>query len=264
MSTENPRFTPPEKQTERKSLGQVVRQRRNFCGLSQENLAAQTGLSQGYLSQIENDEVENLNFATHIRIAKVLGLSFHLREEPTDKDVFIMPQATDLQEILSRFPSDQQEVLTTYIKLAFPQDNLKKLNYIDSPLILSGPELGYIIQRVRNNRGWSQGSLARKTSHSQGHISDLETGKVETPSLALLNQIAEALKVDVGKLLEITDVEVPNEIASVDQFLRDENVPQDVKEAKLKSLMGFLEVINDPLFQENFVILSRNQQSISN
>ena len=68
---------------------------------------------------------------------------------------------------------------------------------------------------------------------------------------------------DIKDLAGITTIEVPEEIASVDQFFRDENVTQDVKDAKLKSLTNFLEIISDPVFQDNFIILPRNQQDTS-
>jgi transcriptional regulator with XRE-family HTH domain len=44
---------------ESQSLGAMVRDLREEIGMSQAQLASQAELSQGYLSQIENDEVQN-------------------------------------------------------------------------------------------------------------------------------------------------------------------------------------------------------------
>ena len=56
------------------SLGQTIRAAREARGQTQVNLAAATGISQGYLSQLERDEREpTLSIAA--RIARVLDMS---------------------------------------------------------------------------------------------------------------------------------------------------------------------------------------------
>ncbi len=56
------------------TLGQRIRAAREAKGLSQVSLAASTNISQGYLSQLEQDEREpTLGIAA--RIARVVGIS---------------------------------------------------------------------------------------------------------------------------------------------------------------------------------------------
>jgi transcriptional regulator with XRE-family HTH domain len=54
------------------TLGTKIRELRDELGMSQAQLAAQAGLSQGYLSQLENDEVQNPSAAVIFRLAKAL------------------------------------------------------------------------------------------------------------------------------------------------------------------------------------------------
>src|SRR3972149_1187748 len=53
-------------------LGPKIRGLREQIGMSQAQLAAQAELSQGYLSQIENDEVQNPSAAVLFRLAQAL------------------------------------------------------------------------------------------------------------------------------------------------------------------------------------------------
>jgi transcriptional regulator with XRE-family HTH domain len=57
---------------ESQSLGAMVRDLREEIGMSQAQLASQAELSQGYLSQIENDEVQNPSAAILFRLAQSL------------------------------------------------------------------------------------------------------------------------------------------------------------------------------------------------
>jgi len=54
------------------ALGNKIRELRDEMGMSQAQLAAEGGLSQGYLSQLENDEVQNPSASVIFRLAKAL------------------------------------------------------------------------------------------------------------------------------------------------------------------------------------------------
>ena len=54
------------------ALGKKIRQLRDELGLSQAHLSAHAELSQGYLSQLENDEVQNPSAAVIFRLAQSL------------------------------------------------------------------------------------------------------------------------------------------------------------------------------------------------
>jgi transcriptional regulator with XRE-family HTH domain len=53
-------------------LGSKIRALREEIGMSQAQLASQAELSQGYLSQIENDEVQNPSASVLFRLAQAL------------------------------------------------------------------------------------------------------------------------------------------------------------------------------------------------
>lgn len=54
------------------ALGEKIRQLRDELAMSQAQLASQGGLSQGYLSQLENDEVQNPSAAVIFGLARAL------------------------------------------------------------------------------------------------------------------------------------------------------------------------------------------------
>ena len=54
------------------ALGEKIRELRDELAMSQAQLATQGGLSQGYLSQLENDEVQNPSAAVIFGLARAL------------------------------------------------------------------------------------------------------------------------------------------------------------------------------------------------
>jgi XRE family transcriptional regulator of biofilm formation len=59
-----------------------------------------------------------------------------------------------------------------------------------------------MLRKLREERGLTQRDLAEKAGTTGAYIAMLETGVKKNPSLDLLKQIAKALKVKVGELLE--------------------------------------------------------------
>ena len=56
------------------ALGKKIRELRDELAMSQAQLSAQASLSQGYLSQLENDEVQNPSAAVMFRLAQSLNV----------------------------------------------------------------------------------------------------------------------------------------------------------------------------------------------
>ena len=56
------------------ALGKKIRQLREELGMSQAQLSSKGGLSQGYLSQLENDDVQNPSAAVIFSLARVLNV----------------------------------------------------------------------------------------------------------------------------------------------------------------------------------------------
>ena len=103
------------------ALGEKIRELRDELGMSQAQLSVQGGLSQGYLSQLENDEVQNPSAAVIFGLAKALHVDPRVlmqaagyedagsSEDETDEyEVTVDP---DLLRFLADFPREQQRHL---------------------------------------------------------------------------------------------------------------------------------------------------------
>jgi transcriptional regulator with XRE-family HTH domain len=100
------------------TLGKKIRALRDELGMSQAQLATQAQLSQGYLSQLENDEVQNPSAAVIFRLARALHVDprilmqaagyaeMSLAGPPAAQyEVSVDP---DLLSFLARIPREQQ------------------------------------------------------------------------------------------------------------------------------------------------------------
>jgi transcriptional regulator with XRE-family HTH domain len=99
------------------ALGKKIRALREELGMSQAQLSGQGRLSQGYLSQLENDEVQNPSAAVIFRLAQALHIDprvlmqaagyNHMAagESPEEYEVTVDPE---LLRFLAQIPRDQQ------------------------------------------------------------------------------------------------------------------------------------------------------------
>jgi transcriptional regulator with XRE-family HTH domain len=71
--------------------------------------------------------------------------------------------------------------------------------------VVSVVNLGARIRKCRGTRGWSISKLARAAGVSQGYLSDVENGKIASPSGTAIGKLAEALNVSSDHLLGLTD-----------------------------------------------------------
>jgi transcriptional regulator with XRE-family HTH domain len=101
------------------ALGEKIRQLRDELGMSQAQLSIQGGLSQGYLSQLENDEVQNPSAAVIFGLARALhvdprvlmqaaGYEQPAKEEDGPVVEYEVTVDPDLLRFLSAFPREQQ------------------------------------------------------------------------------------------------------------------------------------------------------------
>ena len=65
-----------------------------------------------------------------------------------------------------------------------------------------GVSLGRRIRLLRRQRGYSQGTLARRAQVSQPYLSMVEAGRIQSPSLPVLERVARALGVRLAALFE--------------------------------------------------------------
>jgi len=107
------------------ALGVSIRSLREEIGLSQALLAGQAELSQGYLSQIENDEVQNPSASVLFRLAQALHVDPRcLLEAAGYRDIlgsggdggFETPVDPDLLRFLARLPPEQQRYLLRFLQ----------------------------------------------------------------------------------------------------------------------------------------------------
>ncbi len=108
------------------ALGNKIRELRDEMGMSQAQLAAEGGLSQGYLSQLENDEVQNPSASVIFRLARALHIDPRVLMQAAgygdgvgeanggpEYEVTVDP---DLLRFLAALPQEQQSHLLELLK----------------------------------------------------------------------------------------------------------------------------------------------------
>jgi transcriptional regulator with XRE-family HTH domain len=100
------------------ALGNKIRELRDEMAMSQAQLAAEGGLSQGYLSQLENDEVQNPSASVIFRLAKALYIDPRVlmhaagygpgAEDPEGSPQYEITVDPDLLRFLASLPHEQQ------------------------------------------------------------------------------------------------------------------------------------------------------------
>ena len=65
---------------------------------------------------------------------------------------------------------------------------------------MSPKRLGVTIKRERDRKGWTQEELARKVPIHRVYLAQIESA-AKVPSIATLEKIAKALRVNIAKLL---------------------------------------------------------------
>ena len=65
----------------------------------------------------------------------------------------------------------------------------------------SGKKLGKNLKRLRLEKKFSQGNLAKKLEVDRAYISNIENGRMN-PTLSTLEKIAQALKVSIKELVD--------------------------------------------------------------
>jgi transcriptional regulator with XRE-family HTH domain len=99
------------------ALGKKIRGLREELGMSQAQLSGQGRLSQGYLSQLENDEVQNPSAAVIFRLAQALHIDprvlmqaagYNHIANGTEEAEYEVTVDPELLRFLARFPREQQ------------------------------------------------------------------------------------------------------------------------------------------------------------
>jgi len=251
----------PIETEEKRSPGQILRGIREFYGLSQEKLAQDAQITQGYLSQIETDnpDAKNPGYQKIIRLAKALGQGLRFLEGQSENRVFLTKQAIHLQDILESFPDDKKQMIERFIEETIPQPNYPAQTYIEIDEFQAPNELGSNIRKLRGQK--PQWEIAKGAKFSQGHISTLESGDAEDPPFSTLERIATALGTSFEELIGIREIEVANAITLFDRYVRSEEIPTEAKKETFDRIATVLEFFTDPVLQGHFDLIPRSSFS---
>lgn len=80
-------------------------------------------------------------------------------------------------------------------------------------------EFGKMIRRLREEKGYSLEQLSKKVDVSASYVHRIETGEKKRPSYVVIEEIAEALNVDVLDLLQITNSGQDHKVTTLAEVL---------------------------------------------
>lgn len=228
------------------SRGERIATLRESLGLSQQDFAAEAGFSQGYLCQIENDDVRNIGYNTATAIVRVGGLGYEFLEGRPDSKVFLRPEARQLFQILTspEINLARRKAIEMAITEFIPDPGTESnFRYID--IAPREKTLGDVILEARGYK--TQKQVAEDASLSQGYLSQLEGGDVKSPSLSVLRRLAQVLNIEIDELLGIKEVAYPTFIELFDRFLRSSIFTDKQKASMLNAFTSFVSfVLNAP------------------
>ena len=185
-------------------IGQQVAQLRRDQHLSRAELARRAGTSASYISELEAGRIVSPGADRLFRIASVLGM--------TRTDMAGWADQPDL-------PPDVMETFSAYLRLCAedrarirgiaaeflgeepgsPRNRVKK----DTGTAEGSPEEetpGTRIRAARMRRRLTQAQLAQMAGIDHRHVSAIETGRIRSPSLETLANLARALGADPREL----------------------------------------------------------------
>ena len=201
-------------------IGEQIAQRRREHGLSRVELARLAGTSASYISELEAGRIVNPGADKLFRITNILSLS------RTDMTAWV--KQPDL-------PPDVQEIFSAYLRLG-EQDRARisgiAAGYLGeepgSPRIRMRKEPGSAggipeeetpgarIREVRMRQRLTQAQLARISGIDHRHVSAIETGRIRSPALDTVANLARALGAD------------PRELAAPDSDREPDHRPGDM------------------------------------
>ena len=236
-------------------FGKKLIAEREISGFSQAQAARHSELSQGYCSQLENNEISDPSYDTVISVSRALGLPLNFFNGSNDTRAFLKPQAARVAQLIAFSQDEKKKIqIKKAIKVLIPDVKAPHLSYVGLSEIPT--RLSQALKDRRKNLDMSQGELAKKAKSSQGYLSQIENEKVHrsislpTPSFSFLRRIAKALKVDnILYLVSLERKQYPQEVKHLDRFLRSDEYTPGQKKTMLSRLINVVSMIQ-PLVNE--------------
>lgn len=236
--------------TEGLRKGALIRFLREQRGISQNLLADEASISQGYLSQVEYDEIENIGCIRTINLAKALGIGIHFGERGLlDTKVFMNIQAKAVENIMnSEAPESLKSALRQYIEtLSDPPPS--DITYIDH--FQTRQKLSDTLKTRRKELKLHQWEVGLSIEKSQGYISQLEgttKKEVKDPAFATIAKLAEVLNFDIYDFLGLQEITPSDWLIKVDTFFRSETIPQETQKRTWQIISLMLDQARDQFF----------------
>jgi len=226
---------------------------------SQKDLARESGLSQGYICELEKaDEPDpsrkpiNPSYKSIIALARAFGTGINFWEGQVDQRTFLRPEARLVNDMLqSPHLSDSspiQPLLSQRIAI-IPEASDPYLIYIEH--VPTYHLIGEKIKSIRLARGLFQWQVAGKAQVTQGYYSQLENTQskkpVKNPQFNHMTGFARALKIDIHDLLDLKKVTYPDLVVKVDRFFRSDQIPPELKKRVLSAITALYDLLTNPI-----------------
>lgn len=185
-------------------IGKQVAERRREQGLSRAGLARRAGTSASYISELEAGRIVSPGAGKLFRIADVLGIAT-ADMAAWAKQPELPPDVTEVFDAYGRLgPEDRARIRGIAAgclgeKPGSPRNRAKKETGTTGGI----PEEetpGDRIRAVRMRRRLTQAQLAEISGIDRRHISFIETGRIRSPALDTLANLARALGADPREL----------------------------------------------------------------
>lgn len=193
--------------------------------------------------------------------------------EPSIKE--IDKKIKDVKELIQKIPENEEDEayrkqqeqkldelkkeLEPLEKQAEPLEEIigglnRKLKTITNRLersVFSG--FGSIIRNRRKELGLSLKQIEDKTGISPSYINRIEKGQRKAPSYRIIEQLAEALDMPVGKLINVAEVDVQDEVPSLEEMILSSQFTVNGKRASKHSkekIVEFIQKLNEAQWEE--------------
>lgn len=217
-------------------LGENIKKIRLSKALTIKDLADSTGLTVGYLSNLERGEKTNPSYEVIQKIANALSVpmvDFYKEEPPKNILGYNIKRLRKEKNITLKDLEEKTGITNSYIsaiengrKINPSQEKLEMLaNALNVNLIdfyfekkTSKNFLGENIKNLRTLKKLTIKELEKKTGISKAYICDLENGKRTNPSQETLEKLAEVLDTTISELYS-KNTEYKQEVKTINNDL---------------------------------------------